>query len=429
MSEFKKFLKLQLEGWRQFDFVDIDMHPRLTVITGANGSGKSTLLNVLSSQFGWSRPYLSVPKQDQQGVLSYVAGIFASLWKNDPKNKLDQNNIGSLTYSNNSVASLHVPAGSVVEYGIDVRNQQRVLGIHVDSYRPIPRYQTVTSIPLQAINPDNAYQMYHSELWNRYQGGHSGFSPMFKMKEVLISWAIFGEGNAHIQRNDELTKHFSGFVDILRKLLPESLGFLDIAIRKPEIVLRTKTGDFMIDSASGGIMTLIDIAWRIYVFSISKPSFVVTMDEPENHLHPSMQRSLMRRLLDAFPGAQFVIATHSPFMVSSVKDSNVYVLRYRDASNDRFVAQEGQSSPSRRFVSEQLDTINKASNAGEILRSVLGVPATIPEWVEDDIERIISNYRQRTLSNDVLNQLRAELNALGYGEAYPTALGRLISEQ
>src|ERR1700684_3254096 len=49
----------------------------------------------------------------------------------------------------------------------------------------------------------------------------------------------------------------------------------------------------------------------------------------ENHLHPSLQRSLFVKLVEAFPLTQFIIATHSPFIVSGLKDSNVYVLRDR----------------------------------------------------------------------------------------------------
>lgn len=287
----------------------------------------------------------------------------------------------------------------------------------------------LSTIPLAAINPASAYDIYNNEVMHAFQGGHSGYSPIYRMKEVLISWAIFGEGNSYIQKNDNLLKNYRGFVDILGKLLPDSLGFINISIRQPEVVLHTKTGDFMIDAASGGILTLIDLAWRIYMFSLGKDAFVVTMDEPENHLHPSMQRSLMRRLLDAFPTAQFIIATHSPFMVSSVKDSNVYVLRYRDVDRDTDVTKVVGAEGGRRFVSEQLDTINKAGSASEILRDVLGVPATVPEWVEEAVAGIVGRYREFPLTDSKIKELRVELTQLGYGEMYPTALSQIIQSR
>jgi predicted ATPase len=47
MPDSVKFNNLRIEGWRQFDNIDIEFHPRLTVLTGANGAGKTTLLRVL----------------------------------------------------------------------------------------------------------------------------------------------------------------------------------------------------------------------------------------------------------------------------------------------------------------------------------------------------------------------------------------------
>ncbi|WP_419836937.1 AAA family ATPase [Streptomyces brasiliscabiei] len=50
-------------------------------------------------------------------------------------------------------------------------------------------------------------------------------------------------------------------------------------------------------------------------------------DEPENHLHPSMQRTLVPTLLAAFPNVRFIVATHSPFVVTSTREAYVYALR------------------------------------------------------------------------------------------------------
>ena len=166
------------------------------------------------------------------------------------------------------------------------------------------------------------------------------------------------------------------------------------------------------------------------MFSRVNGEFVVTIDEPENHLHPTMQRTLMRRLLKTFPRTQFIIATHSPFMVSSVSDSNVYVLRYVNTETEAVQSGEQISaSESTRVVSQKLDTVNKAGNASEILREVLGVKATIPEWVEEDIANIVARYRERQITSESLMELRDELSGLGYEVLYPEALAALTEGQ
>jgi predicted ATP-binding protein involved in virulence len=156
------------------------------------------------------------------------------------------------------------------------------------------------------------------------------------------------------------------------------------------------------------------------------------MDEPENHLHPSMQRSLLADLIEAFPNAQFIVATHSPFMVSSVRDSNVYVLKYVDESvdlSDEEYDHERSKVKGRKVLSQKLDTINRAGSANEILREVLGVSATVPEWVEDDLKKIVAEFRSLPISTETLNQMRTKLDKLGFGQMYPRAVSDLVSGQ
>jgi hypothetical protein len=185
--------------------------------------------------------------------------------------------------------------------------------------------------------------------------------------------------------------------------------------------LQTESGEFLLDAASGGVMALIDICWQIFLFSRAHSVFVVTMDEPENHLHPSMQRALMSDLLDAFPAAQFVVATHSPFIISSAKDSTVYALRY-------VVDEAKPPAERRRIFSERLDLADKAGTASEVLREVLGVPVTAPQWVEVALDEIVMRYTaEPPIDAAKLVKLRAELKESGLGEYFPDALTRLAA--
>lgn len=169
---------------------------------------------------------------------------------------------------------------------------------------------------------------------------------------------------------------------------------------------------------------LIELAALIYTCSIHSTvkggPFVVSFDEPENHLHPSFQRFLLPRLLDAFPTAQFVIATHSPFMVSSVENSNVYVLRYTDPQNANLTP-----NVSRWVESVRLDYANRAGTASEILRDVLGVPVTLPTWVEQELSTVVSRYETEPMNQSTLNALRTDLERAGLADVFSEALVRI----
>jgi predicted ATP-binding protein involved in virulence len=53
---------------------------------------------------------------------------------------------------------------------------------------------------------------------------------------------------------------------------------------------------------------------------------IVLIDEVDLHLHPSWQRSLCDRLTQTFPNCQFVLATHSPLVISDCQNVLVYAL-------------------------------------------------------------------------------------------------------
>jgi energy-coupling factor transporter ATP-binding protein EcfA2 len=414
-----KFSGLSLTGWRQFEKIEIDFHPRLTIITGANGSGKSTLLRLLSQLYGWSNPLLATPNYRKSGS-RFMSGLFRWLSRNEESEEISSaSTVGSLTYSNGAISKIIVPEVRSVTYNVDIAEPQSIQGLHIASHRPIPAYQQVTSIPTDAIDAQKAYQSYFQETVNRYQNAYTPHSPTYRMKEAIISMATFGPGNQYVQGSSRIAELFDDFKKILEKTLPPSIGFRDISVRIPDVVIVTNTGDFVLDAASGGLMSLIDLSWQIFLYSNDKDEFVVTIDEPENHLHPSMQRAILTRLLSAFPKAQFIVATHSPFIVSSVRDSAVYVLGYNPSDNPY------ETGIFSRISSLKLDAANKAGTASEILRDVLGVPVTLPEWAEDDLRRISGEFQIEALDSERISQLRQRLDEAGLGEYYPEALRQI----
>lgn len=434
-----QFKKIKIEEWRQFKNIDIDFHPKITIITGANGAGKTTILKILSQHYGWHTNLLATPKiAPDTGVTKYLTGIYKpfkspeALHANDnyqnnhiniqlnPHPNGQFNIMGRVTYGNDISSEISIPIESGVQYSIQIHNQQPVTGLHINSHRPIQTYQQIASIPTYTIGAEQAYSSYIQEVMQKHNGSYSQFSPTYRMKESIISMATFGPGNSNVQGNSELARLFMEFKRVLSSILPPSIGFRDINVRIPDVVLITDSGEFVIDAASGGLMSLIDLSWQIFLYSQNKTDFVVTIDEPENHLHPSMQRSILRRLSQAFPSAQFIVVTHSPFIVSSVKDSNVYVLKYtedRPIESSEFIG--GQ------VTSLKLDLDGKAATANEILRDVLGVPVTLPEWAENDLEVITNEFTGKPITAENLNAMRSALANAGLSEYFPDALKKI----
>jgi len=403
------------------------------VITGPNGTGKSTILSILNRHFGYNRNYLSTPGKRKNGAVIFRTGVYR--WLADrfsKKEPTNDNEIGSLQYSSDQIASIHVPNSTAIQYNVSVKNQQNVAGIHIDSHRPPSVYRQVPNISTSPLNKSNISGALSDELRQFYIDGQSSRGTLFHIKSALIAMSMFGHGNKTMEPDPELINLFEGFEEKLKIVLPKSLGFKNLAIRMPEILLATETGDFVLDAASGGVIKLFEIVWQIYFFSLEHTNFVVTMDEPENHLHPSMQRTFLKNLMDAFPSAQFIVVTHSPFVVSSVENSLVYVLNYVDVEGIKELDDESDQSikglMGARVDSVCLDTVNRAGTASQILREALGVPTTIPDWADQRTREILAEYKSKPITDQTLDELTDELESQGLVSEIPSAIHELTKK-
>lgn len=61
---------------------------------------------------------------------------------------------------------------------------------------------------------------------------------------------------------------------------------------------------------------------------------IVLIDELETHLHIELQRKILPFLVSAFPRVQFVVSTHSPYILTSVPNATIYDLEKNVAFTD-----------------------------------------------------------------------------------------------
>ena len=131
----------------------------------------------------------------------------------------------------------------------------------------------------------------------------------------------------------------------------------------------------------------------------------------KTHLHPRLQRAVLPSLLEAFTNVQLIVATHNPFVVTSVSESNVIVL---DFDNTGFV------------YSRNLSDFDRAASANQVLSDVLGVPFPMPLWVENEVKRVVSMLEGEEVTEQILLETRAKLTDLGLGSMFPTVIDRLF---
>jgi predicted ATPase len=410
------FQNIKIEKWQQFENIDIDFDNRLTILTGANGSGKTSILSILLSTNGRiNQKFFSIP------IIDEISGNYKFVTRyNNEEDESNVLHIGEISHSDGYTQKLLSTRTSSGQYHIEIdlkeRRSERVGYLYIPSHRPVPKHKEVTNIPIDMKSMRQAYSEFHDIISDHYYGREVE-PTSFIIKSFLLGWAIHHHGTQTMSANAEPIPQINGFSRILKKILPESLGFEKIEIRNKEIIFICNDGrdEFLLETVSGGIAALIDIAWQIFMASPDEnKSFTVIIDEVESHLHPTLQRQILGDLLEAFPSLRFIVSTHSPLVVGSVRDAKIYALRYDE---------------NKRVISQNLDFQNKAKTATEVLDEALGVSFTMPIWAEKKLEQIVETYTNKSMTEEEFTMMRSELEEIGLERLVPSAITKILEEK
>lgn len=144
----------------------------------------------------------------------------------------------------------------------------------------------------------------------------------------------------HYDKNIKDQKEFEGtreaFYEALQTAIP-ALTEIDFDNGEIEAVV-TVTGhkperhhfSYMSDGLQAMINIVSEIAHRCIELngclgkdSIRKTPGVIMIDEVDVFLHPRWQKHVLQDLMKAFPEIQFIVSTHSPFIVQSLKEGQL----------------------------------------------------------------------------------------------------------
>ncbi|WP_185938669.1 AAA family ATPase [Enterococcus casseliflavus] len=440
--------KINIQNWKQFKDINIDFQNQVTILTGENGTGKSSILKVLAKIIGWEFSEIRQPKplSTEEIYLNQLIKKNKNIQSDEIKKEIKyrrkqieniknseymEKNVASLTIQSNDYDLISYENQDSAEYTTTIRENRRIndnqnfrenhnyeyftplAGVFIPSHREPFMYSEVQSISSRFKSKQEIFNDYLTVFQGKQISGRyydSNDNPLNKFKAALIGLVIFSK-----QSNDEgarAKKIISDYELVLKKMLPSSIRFESLNVSAGELLLNLKNDEkILLDSVSSGIGTILELSWQILMTSPDDESkFIILIDEIENHLHPSLQREILPNLVEAFPNGQFIVATHSPFVVNSVKNSITYGLTYNN---------EGK------VTSMLLDFTNKFMNSTEILKTILGVPVTMPIWAEDEIEKIIDKYTSKPINDTLYKELLSELSSLGYEDSMTKVLMEL----
>ena len=118
---------------------------------------------------------------------------------------------------------------------------------------------------------------------------------------------------------------------------------------------------------------------RSFDFAISG---IVLIDEIETHLHLELQKNIMKLLTTVFPNIQFIVSSHSPFILNSLDDVVIYDLE------KHLLVEQGLSDVPYSGIVEGYFNADELSKELKEKFEKYKVLATKPQLDADDYEQI-----------------------------------------
>jgi hypothetical protein len=149
----------------------------------------------------------------------------------------------------------------------------------------------------------------------------------------LKSTGAMAEVGGKKTRAEEIKAWFKRFDEVLKLIFDDQSAHLDFDIETFafHIVIDGRE-PFTFDTLSSGYAAVLDIVVDLMMRMEKKAGRhydlegLVLIDEIETHLHLALQRKILPILTKLFPNIQFIITTHSPFILNSIENAVIYDL-------------------------------------------------------------------------------------------------------
>ena len=142
---------------------------------------------------------------------------------------------------------------------------------------------------------------------------------------------------------DQIKHWFESFEHLLGEIFGDLHLKLIFDYKDYSFHIQSEGKSFKFTELSDGFAAVIDIVSDLILkmSAISNRTMqlydipgIVLIDEVETHLHLSLQRQVMPLLTSVFPRIQFIVSTHSPFVLNSIPSATIYDLEHQEVLTD-----------------------------------------------------------------------------------------------
>lgn len=339
-----KIDRLILQNFKGFECLDQRLNERLTLIVGKNGMGKSSILDALSVAFGSFLLGIPVAKsrhihrnearefeRGHEESLEFVHAFPVSVRAEGTLPDPFTDELHKLSWSRDLTSA---KGRTTTKDARELKNLASAAYETVimggDPTLPLLSYYGTGRLwnPLPALKKNT-----RPSRFDAYQNSHE---PGVSSRE-LIAWLKRVRLNElETNRPSKLLAAWraaveSCFNEKVRVIYSPSRERLEVTFEDRSQAVEDRNLTVAYENLSHGQRNTLamvgDIAFKAIILNphlgaeaVSAARGVILIDEIDLHLHPRWQRAIIPALLTAFPALQFIVTTHSPFVIQSLSE-------------------------------------------------------------------------------------------------------------
>jgi predicted ATP-binding protein involved in virulence len=295
------------------------------IITGKNGSGKTSLLSEINKFLGASNQYSYGHLESWKEILDSYKKSLESTQSDRKKEELKS-----------SIENLERQIGLFGNILIYIKN-----GYSIKSYCEKGFYLLTFFESKRIVSPNIPKGINKVDLKNNYPLNE-------KINQNFIQYIVNLKAERSFANDDndseavvEIDTWFENFEDKLKDLFDAPDLQLIFDRKNYNFYIQISNNEpFSLNQLSDGYSAALSIVTELILRmeatgnKAHDQQGIVLIDEIETHLHLALQKKIMPFLCAFFPNIQFIITTHSPFVISSLKNAVVCDLEKREVISE-----------------------------------------------------------------------------------------------